>query len=229
MKFLTFCCLFIFSIHGLCLGQANKASNSKKSGDQTTELTPYQRVSMYLGHSLFKSVPIERQSEILWGIKSVKPMLEIAEGIEGDFDAAKVEQKILSVLKEKAVQIDKENGHVLLFRIRGVWDKGKVTFLYTYDLDLVDKIYVSRDGQIKTNFRSIWNVSNMGYAGIDVYQNAMLINVESAVERFAISYYEQLDFDIISDTQRMAKQMYQQIRDGDEDILKLLADEKLGE
>jgi len=27
----------------------------------------------------------------------------------------------------------------------------------------------------------------------------------------------------------MAKQMYQQIRDGDEDILKLLADEKLGE
>ena len=77
---------------------------------------------MYLGHSLFKSVPIERQSEILWGIKSVKTMLEIAEGIEGDFDAAKVEQKILSVLKEKAVQIDKENGHVLLFRIRGVWD-----------------------------------------------------------------------------------------------------------
>lgn len=193
------------------------------------ELTPYQRVSMYLGHSLFKADPIARQSEMLWGIKAVKPMLEISAEIQGDFEVEKVEQKMISILKEKAVKIDEENGHLLLFRVRGVWDKHKSTLLYTYDLDLVDKIFVSRDGQIKSNYRSVWNISNMGFAGKDVYQNAMLINVESAVERFAISFYEQLDYDIISDTPRLAKQTYQKIRDGHEDILKLLAMQELGE
>jgi hypothetical protein len=116
---------------------------------------------------------------------------------------------------------------LLLFRIRGVWDKGKKNLLYTYDLDLVDKIYVSRDGQIKANFRSIWNVSNLGFAGKDVFQNAMYINVDSAIDRFSISYYEQLDHDIISDTPKQANLAYQRIRDGDEDIVALLSDETL--
>ena len=117
----------------------------------------------------------------------------------------------------------------MLLRIRGVWDKNNTTLLYTYDLDLVDRVYVSRDGQIKSNYRSVWNVSNMGFAGKDVFENAMLINIESAIERFAISFYEQLDFDIISDTPRLAKQTYQKKRDGQEDILKLPAMQELAE
>lgn len=216
-------------VPGLIPAQDSASTSSKLEKATGPNLTPYQRVSMYLGHSLFKADPVKRQSEILWGIKGVKPMLEIAEDLEGAFEREKIEQKILSVLKSKAVPVDRENGHLLLFRIRGVWDKGEVTLLYTYDLDLVDQVYVSRDGQIKSNFRSIWNISNMGFAGVDVYQNAMLINVESAVERFAISYYEQLDYDIISDTPRQAKHTYQKIRDGKEDILVLLAEQKLGE
>ena len=203
--------------------QSSKSSVSKTEG---LELTPYQRVSMYLGHSLFKAEPIKRQSEILWGLK---PTLEIAKELESDFDLEKIEQKMLSILKEKALPIDEENGHLLLFRVRGIWDKDKVKMLYTYDLDLVDKIYAYREGQIKSNFRSVWNISNMGIAGKDVYRNAMFINVESAIERFAISFYEQLDYDIISDTPRQAKKTYQNIRDGSEDILELLANQKLGE
>lgn len=208
------------------------SAQSTKSSDSTiepTDLTPYQRVSMYLGHSLFKADPIERQSEMLWGIKTVRPLLRISAEIEGDFEVEKLKQKMLSGLGERAVHIDNENGHLLLMRIRGVWDKNKSTLLYTYDLDLVDKVYVSRDGQIKSNYRSVWNVSNMGFAGKDVFENAMLINIESAVERFAISFYEQLDFDIISDTPRLAKQTYQKIRDGQEDIVKLLAMQELAE
>jgi hypothetical protein len=226
MKFPTPSFIFLLSVSTLGFGQVKEASTTESL---TEELSPYQRVSMYLGHSLFKAQPISRQSEILWGIKAVRPMLQIAEGIRSDFDLERVEEKMKSILKEKGVQIDEENGHLLYFRIRGVWDKEKANLLYTYDLDLVDKIYVSRDGQIKSNFRSVWNISNMGFAGVDVYQNAMLINVESAVERFAISYYEQLDYDIISDTPRMAKQTYRKIRDGDEDIIKLLGDQQLGE
>jgi hypothetical protein len=213
----------------LAASASAQATNSSDSNSEPVDLTPYQRVAMYLGHSLFKANPIERQSEMLWGIKTVKPVLEISSEVEGDFEVEKLKQKMLSVLSERAVRIDNENGHLLLFRIRGVWDKNKSTLLYTYDLDLVDKVYVSRDGQIKSNFRSVWNVSNMGFAGKDVFENAMLINVESAIERFAISFYEQLDFDIISDTPRLAKQTYQQIRDGQEDILKLLAMQELGE
>ncbi len=213
----------------LTAGASAQATNSSDSNSEPVDLTPYQRVAMYLGHSLFKANPIERQSEMLWGIKTVKPVLEISSEVEGDFEVEKLKQKMLSVLSERAVRIDNENGHLLLFRIRGVWDKNKSTLLYTYDLDLVDKVYVSRDGQIKSNFRSVWNVSNMGFAGKDVFENAMLINVESAIERFAISFYEQLDFDIISDTPRLAKQTFQQIRDGQEDILKLLAMQELGE
>ena len=225
MKFLLSC---LFSVV-LTLGLSAQSKKDSALETGALELTPYQRVSMYLGHSLFKAEPIGRQSEILWGIKAVKPVLEIAPDIEADFEVARVEQKIISVLQEKSVRIDEENGHLLLFRIRGVWDKHRNTLLYTYDLDLVDKVFVSRDGQIKSNYRSVWNVSNMGFAGKDVYGNAMLINVESAVERFAISYYEQLDYDIISDTPRLAKQTYQKIRDGQEDILKLLAMQELGE
>ncbi len=206
-----------------------QSTNSSESSKEQAHLTPYQRVSMYLGHSLFKADPIERQSEMLWGIKTVKPLLEISAEIEGDFEVEKLKQKMLSVLGERAVHIDNENGHLLMMRIRGIWDKNKSTLLYTYDLDLVDKIYVSRDGQIKSNYRSVWNVSNMGFAGKDVFENAMLINIESAVERFSISFYEQLDFDIISDTPRLAKQTYEKIRDGQEDILKLLAMQELGE
>ena len=213
----------------LSLGLSAQTKKSQADENESLDLTPYQRVSMYLGHSLFKADPIESQREMLWGIKAVKPMLEIAHDIQGDFDVKQVENKILSVLQEKSVQVDMEKGHILFFRIRGVWDKHKTTLLYTYDLDLVDKVYVSRDGQIKSNYRSVWNISNMGFAGKDVYKNAMLINVESAVERFAISYYEQLDYDIISDTPRLAKQTYQKIRDGHEDILKLLAMQELGE
>lgn len=208
-------------------GQTTATSGVEKLNEQLVELTPYQRVSMYFGHSLFKAEPIKRQSEILWGIKAVKPLLEVPEPVEAEFDADRIEEKMLSVLKEKGVQVDRENGHLLLFRVRAVWDKTKSNLVYTYDLDLIDKVFVVRDGQIKANYRSIWNVSNMGFAGVDVYQNAMLINVESALDRFAISYYEQLDYDIISDTPRMAKQTYQQIRDGEENILKLLAEEKL--
>lgn len=225
MKFQLLSCLFA----ALLTTGATAQTNSATAPAGSTELTPYQRVSMYLGHSLFKADPIERQSEMLWGIKGVKPMLDISADIVADFEVEKIEQKIFSVLKTKAVNIDSESGHLLLFRIRGIWDKDKTTLLYTYDLDLVDKVYVSRDGQIKSNFRSVWNVSNMGFAGKDVYENAMLINVESAVERFAISYYEQLDHDIISDTPRQAKQTYQKIRDGQEDILKLLAMQELAE
>ena len=225
MKFLLLSCFFA------ALLTTGVTAQTKQASDDATnmELTPYQRVSMYLGHSLFKADPIQRQSEMLWGIKAVKPMLEISSDIEGDFNVEKIEQKILAVLKERAVPIDEDSGHLLLFRVRGVWDKHKNTLLYTYDLDLVDKIYVSRDGQIKSNYRSVWNISNMGFAGKDVYDNAMLINIESVIERFAISYYEQLDYDIISDTPRQAKQTYQKIRDGDEDILKLLAMLELGE
>ena len=186
-----------------------QSTKSSDSAEDPTNLTPYQRVSMYLGHSLFKANPIERQSEMLWGIKTVKPLLEISAEVEGDFEVEKLKQKMLSVLGERAVHIDNENGHLLLLRIRGVWDKNNTTLLYTYDLDLVDRVYVSRDGQIKSNYRSVWNVSNMGFAGKDVFENAMLINIESAIERFAISFYEQLDFDIISDTPRLAKRTYQ--------------------
>ncbi|MDA9764291.1 MAG: hypothetical protein P8L44_12605 [Opitutales bacterium] len=206
-----------------------QSTKSSDSAEDPTNLTPYQRVSMYLGHSLFKANPIERQSEMLWGIKTVKPLLEISAEVEGDFEVEKLKQKMLSVLGERAVHIDNENGHLLLLRIRGVWDKNNTTLLYTYDLDLVDRVYVSRDGQIKSNYRSVWNVSNMGFAGKDVFENAMLINIESAIERFAISFYEQLDFDIISDTPRLAKQTYQKKRDGQEDILKLPAMQELAE
>ena len=206
-----------------------QSTKSSDSAEDPTNLTPYQRVSMYLGHSLFKANPIERQSEMLWGIKTVKPLLEISAEVEGDFEVEKLKQKMLSALGERAVHIDNENGHLLLLRIRGVWDKNNTTLLYTYDLDLVDRVYVSRDGQIKSNYRSVWNVSNMGFAGKDVFENAMLINIESAIERFAISFYEQLDFDIISDTPRLAKQTYQKKRDGQEDILKLPAMQELAE
>ena len=206
-----------------------QSTKSSDSAEDPTNLTPYQRVSMYLGHSLFKANPIERQSEMLWGIKTVKPLLEISAEVEGDFEVEKLKQKMLSVLGERAVHINNENGHLLLLRIRGVWDKNNTTLLYTYDLDLVDRVYVSRDGQIKSNYRSDWNVSNMGFAGKDVFENAMLINIESAIERFAISFYEQLDFDIISDTPRLAKQTYQKKRDGQEDILKLPAMQELAE
>ena len=224
MKFHFLSYLLAASITAGLSAQSTKPS---KDISESADLTPYQRVSMYLGHSLFKADPIERQSEMLWGIKTVRPVLEISADIEGDFEVEKLKQKMLSVLKERAVHTDDENGHLLLFRVRGVWDKNKSKLVYTYDLDLVDKVFVSRDGQIKSNFRSVWNVSNMGFAGKDVYENAMLINVESAIERFAISYYEQLDFDIISNTPRLAKQTYQKIRDGQEDILKLLAMQEL--
>lgn len=226
MKFSFLICI---SISVLVLGLSAQTKKSQENENAVVELTPYQRVSMYLGHSLFKAGPIKRQSEMLWGIKAVRPMLEIAHDIQDDFDTAKIEHKITSVLQTKSVHVDEEKGHILLLRIRGVWDKQGKTLLYTYDLDLVDKVYVSRDGQIKSNYRSVWNVSNMGFAGKDVYENAMLINVESAVERFAISYYEQLDYDIISDTPRLAKQTYQKIRNGQEDILKLLAMQELEE
>lgn len=229
MKIPTFFSCILLAAHTLAWSQSPDRAGVEHLDKQAQELTPYQRVSMYLGHSLFKAEPIERQSEILWGIKSVKPVLEISETVEADFDIGRIEQKMRSVLKEKGVPVDMENGHLLLFRLRAVWDKHKANLLYTYDLDLIDKIFVVRDGQIKANFRSVWNVSNMGFAGVDVHQNAMLINVESALDRFAISYYEQLDYDIISDTPRMAKETYQQIRDGEENILKLLAGQKLGD
>lgn len=176
MKFLlsSYICLLVLS--GSTFGQngGNQASRVQSQKEGTQELTSYQRISMYLGHSLFKAEPVKRQSEILWGIKGVKPMLEIAEGLQPFFETEVVNEKMLSVLKDKSVPIDYENGQLLLFRIRGVWDKGNITLLYTYDLDLVDKVYVSRAGQIKSNFRSVWNVSNMGFAGKDVVQNAML-------------------------------------------------------
>ncbi len=229
MKFLFLCAILSLLLVGGLAAQTTAKANegSTPENRSTKDLTPYQRVSMYMGHSLFKAKPIERQSEILWGIKSIKPVLEISKEIDGDFDAEKLEQKIITSLRSKAIPINRETGHLLLFRIRGVWDKGKKNLLYTYDLDLVDKIYVSRDGQIKANFRSIWNVSNLGFAGKDVFQNAMYINVDSAIDRFSISYYEQLDHDIISDTPKQANLAYQRIRDGDEDIVALLSDETL--
>lgn len=204
-------------------------TGSHTDGEVNSELTPYQRVSMYLGHSLFKAQPIKRQSEILWGIKGVKPVLEVSDDLEEHFSIETLESKLYSALQAKSVPIDKENGNILLFRIRGVWDRGKKSLAYTYDLDLIDKVYVSRDGQIKSNYRSVWNVSNMGFAGKDVYKNAMLINLESAVERFGISFNEQLDRDIITDTPRQAKLTYQKIRNGEEDIIDLLAREELKE
>ena len=225
MKFLFIFCFTLFLATSPSYAQNKVAAAS--GDDASNDLTSYQRVSMYLGHSLFKAEPITRQSEMLWGIKGIQPSLEIAEDLEDQFDKARIEAKMLEVLKEKSIPIDLQNGHILLFRIRGVWDKDEVTLLYSYDLDLVDKVYVSRGGQIKSNFRSVWNVSNMGYAGKDVFENAMLINVESAIDRFAISFYEQLDYDIISDVPRQAKSTYQKIRDGHVDILKLLANQEL--
>jgi len=227
MKFRLFFAIMSLAHIGNLIVQA--ATPAKTDKDISEELTSYQRVSMYLGHSLYRSNPIERQNEILWGIKGVKPMLEIAKDLEGNFDAQTIEQKMISALKENAVPIDTENGHLLLFRIRGVWDKGSVNLAYTYDLDLVEKVYVYREGQIKSNYRSVWNISNMGFAGKDVYQNAMLINVVSATEIFSKAFYEQLDADILSGTPRRAKSLFQRIRDGDEDIMKLIGDEKLGE
>ena len=232
MKFPLSICMYLLILTVSSLGQnsAQKTNSPDKiDHDINAELSPYQRITMYLGHSLFKAEAVKRQSEILWGIKGINPVIEVAENVEEHFDKTRVEQKYLDVLREKSIPIDKEEGHLLLFRIRGVWDKDKVTLAYTYDLDLVDKVYVSRDGQIKSNFRSVWNISNLGFAGIAVYENAMLINVESAVDHFAISYYEQLDFDIISDTPRYARTTYRKIRDGDEDIIKLLGDQKLDE
>lgn len=227
-------CLLSFGLLSLLLlGSISAQSDhpittgSHADREVNSELTPYQRVSMYLGHSLFKAQPIKRQSEILWGIKGVKPVLEVSDDLEDDFSTETLESKLYSALQAKSVPIDKENGNILLFRIRGVWDRGKKSLAYTYDLDLIDKVYVSRDGQIKSNFRSVWNVSNMGFAGKDVYKNAMLINLESAVERFGISFYEQLDRDIITDTPRQAKLTYQKIRNGEEDIIDLLAREEL--
>ena len=229
MKRLLFFGLLSLLLPGNISAQNDRqtTASAKTGGEEGSELTPYQRVSMYLGHSLFKADPIKRQSEILWGIKGVKPVLEVSEELGGDFSTAALESKIYSALQAKSIPIDKENGALLLFRIRGVWDRGKRSLAYTYDLDIVDKVYVLRDGQIKSNFRSIWNVTNMGFAGKDVYENAMLINIESAVERFGISFYEQLDRDIITDTPRQAKLIYQRIRNGEEDITDLLANEEL--
>ena len=223
---LFFVIISVASIGNLIVQAATPAKTTKEINE---ELTSYQRVSMYLGHSLFRAEPIDRQNEILWGIKGVKPILEIAKDLEGNFNAQTIEQEMISGLNENAVPIDTENGHLLLLRIRGVWDKGSVNLAYTYDLDLVEKVYVYREGQIKSNYRSVWNISNMGFAGKDVYQNAMLINVVSATEIFAKAFYEQLDSDILTGTPRKAKSLYQRIRDGDEDILKLIGDEKLGE
>jgi hypothetical protein len=227
MKFRLFFGIVSAVLIGNLLGQP--ASTAKTDKHLNEELTSYQRVSMYLGHSLFRADPIERQNEILWGIKGVRPVLEIAKDLEGNFEADKIEQKMISTLKENAVPIDLEKGRLLLFRIRGVWDKGSVNLAYTYDLDLVEKVYVYREGQIKSNHRSVWNISNMGFAGKDVFQNAMLINIDSATNLFAKAFYEQLDSDILTGIPRKAKSLYQRVRDGDEDILKLIGEEKLGE
>jgi hypothetical protein len=224
MKFQLVIYFLILLVPGLVTAQAAESTHAAE-----TDLTPYQRVSMYLGHSLFKATPIKEQSEILWGIKGIKPVLEVAVNLESHFDKEKLENEITSVLRDNGVLIDKTNGYLLLFRVRGFFNDTATTEIYTYDLDLVDRVYVYRDGQLKSNFRSIWNISNMGYAGKQVYENAMLINVESAVEHFAKSYFEQIDRDILSETPKQAKQIYQKIRNGDANILQLLAHQELEE